>query len=311
LGGLARGLVTALVMLVVAILSFLVTVFIVQVGAGLGGYTPDGNFVVLSGAIIATGAIVAGASSMASLGGRHESDGKNNPGRWAPKAFSWGRVPGPMQLFLDSADMSEIKRADDWGVIDGITTNPSLAAEQDHPFDKLVAEICDLVEGPVSAEVVATEYDQIMQEARQLDDISEHIVVKVPLIKQGLKAVDELADEGIETNVTLNFQANQGLLAMKAGATYLSPFIGRLDDRGQQGLQLVEQLTQIKHNYGFETDILAASIRHPDHVLQCSLIGADVATLPFEVLESLYDHPLTDSGLAGFLEDWEESGLEI
>jgi transaldolase len=216
-----------------------------------------------------------------------------------------------MQLFLDSADMSEIKRGVDWGVIDGVTTNPSLAAEQDRPFTTLVGEICDIVEGPVSAEVVATDYRDIMQEARRLDEIDDHIVVKVPLIKDGIKAVNDLTDEGIETNVTLNFQANQGLLAMKAGATYLSPFIGRLDDRGQQGLQLVEQLVQIKNNYGFETDILAASIRHPDHVLQCSLIGADVATLPFEVLESLYDHPLTDSGLAGFLEDWEESGLEI
>jgi transaldolase len=216
-----------------------------------------------------------------------------------------------MQLFLDSADMSEIKRADDWGVIDGITTNPSLAAEQDRPFDKLVAEICDLVEGPVSAEVVATDYPEIMEEARQLDEISEHIVVKVPLIKDGVKAVNDLTDEGIDVNVTLNFQANQGLLAMKAGATYLSPFIGRLDDRGQQGMQLVEQLVQIKRNYGFDTQVLAASIRHPDHVLQSALIGADVATLPFEVLEGLYDHPLTDSGLARFLEDWEESGLEL
>jgi transaldolase len=216
-----------------------------------------------------------------------------------------------MELFLDSADMSEIKRGVDWGVVDGVTTNPSLAAEQDRPFDKLVAEICDLVQGPVSAEVVATDYGEIMDEARRLDQIDDHIVVKVPLIKDGIKAVNDLTDEGIDVNVTLNFQANQGLLAMKAGATYLSPFIGRLDDRGQQGLQLVEQLVQIKNNYGFETDILAASIRHPDHVLQCSLIGADVATLPFEVLEGLYDHPLTDSGLASFLEDWEQSGHEL
>jgi transaldolase len=216
-----------------------------------------------------------------------------------------------MELFLDSADMSEIKRGVDWGVVDGVTTNPSLAAEQDRPFDKLVAEICDLVQGPVSAEVVATDYGEIMDEARRLDQIDDHIVVKVPLIKDGIKAVNDLTDEGINVNVTLNFQANQGLLAMKAGATYLSPFIGRLDDRGQQGLQLVEQLVQIKNNYGFETDILAASIRHPDHVLQCSLIGADVATLPFEVLEGLYDHPLTDSGLASFLEDWEQSGHEL
>jgi len=216
-----------------------------------------------------------------------------------------------MQLFLDSADMSEIKRGVDWGVIDGVTTNPSLAAEQDKPFDKLVKEICQLVDGPVSAEVVATEYDDITSEAQTLADIDDNIVVKVPLIKDGIKAVDELSDMGIDTNVTLNFQANQGLLAMKAGATYLSPFIGRLDDRGNQGLQLVEQLVRIKENYGFDTRILAASIRHPDHVLQCSLIGADTATLPFDVLEGLYDHPLTDSGLARFLEDWEEADLDI
>ncbi len=216
-----------------------------------------------------------------------------------------------MQLFLDSADMSEIKRGVDWGVIDGVTTNPSLAAQQNQPFDKLVKEICQLVEGPVSAEVVATDYEEILDEAQTLADIDDHIVVKVPLIKDGIKAVGDLSEMGIDTNVTLNFQANQGLLAMKAGATYLSPFIGRLDDRGNQGLQLVEQLVTIKRNYGFDTNVLAASIRHPDHVLQCSLIGADVATLPFGTLESLYDHPLTDSGLARFLEDWESAGLDF
>ncbi len=216
-----------------------------------------------------------------------------------------------MQLFLDSADMGEIKQATDWGVIDGITTNPSLAAKQNKEFSTLIGEICDLVQGPVSAEVVATDYRGILQEARKVAGWDDHVVVKVPLIPEGLKAVNTLSEEGIDTNVTLNFQANQGLLAMKAGATYLSPFIGRLDDRGNQGLQLVEQLVTIKHNYGFDTQILAASIRHPDHVLQCSLIGADVATLPFSTLEKLYQHPLTDSGLARFIQDWEDAGLEL
>ncbi len=216
-----------------------------------------------------------------------------------------------MQLFLDSADMSEIKRATDWGIIDGVTTNPSLAAKQNQPFDKLVTEICQLVQGPVSAEVIATDYDGIVEQARKVASWDDHVVVKVPLIKEGLKAVKTLTEEGIDTNVTLNFQANQGLLAMKAGATYLSPFIGRLDDRGQSGLQLIDQLVTIKHNYGFETEILAASIRHPDHVLQCALLGADVATLPFSALEKLYAHPLTESGLANFLQDWEQAGLDL
>lgn len=216
-----------------------------------------------------------------------------------------------MKLFLDSADMTEIKQAADWGVIDGVTTNPSLAAKQNKEFSTLIGEICDLVQGPVSAEVVSTDYRGIMEEARKVSDWDDHVVVKVPLIPEGLKAVKDLTAEGIDTNVTLNFQANQGLLAMKAGATYLSPFIGRLDDRGQEGLRLIEQLVTLKHNFGFDTQILAASIRHPDHVLQSALIGADVATLPFNVLEKLYQHPLTDSGLARFIQDWESAGLEL
>ncbi len=216
-----------------------------------------------------------------------------------------------MELFLDSADMNEIKRAVDWGIIDGVTTNPSLAAKQDRPFDKLVKETCQLVQGPVSAEVVSTDAEGIVEEGQRLADIDDHVVVKVPLIKEGLKAVPRLSEEGIDTNVTLNFSPNQALLAMKAGATYLSPFVGRLDDRGQEGMHLIRQAVQIKENYGFDTRILVASVRHPDHVLQSALIGADTATLPFGVLETLYDHPLTDSGLARFLEDWEEAGLDF
>lgn len=216
-----------------------------------------------------------------------------------------------MELFVDTADMSEIKQAVDWGVIDGVTTNPSLAAKEGKEFSTLITEICNLVDGPVSAEVVSTDYRGIMEEARKVAAWHDNVVVKVPLIPEGLKAVGDLTEEGIDTNVTLNFQANQGLLAMKAGATYLSPFIGRLDDRGNQGLQLIEQLVTIKHNFGFDTKILAASIRHPDHVLQCSLIGADTATIPFSVLEKMYNHPLTDSGLENFLSDWESSGLDL
>lgn len=216
-----------------------------------------------------------------------------------------------MELFLDSADMSEIKRGVDLGVIDGVTTNPSLAATQDRPFDKLVKEICELVQGPVSAEVVATDAEGILEEAQRLAQIDDHVVVKVPLIQEGLKAVPRLTEMGIDTNVTLNFSPNQSLLAMKAGATYLSPFVGRLDDRGQEGMHLIRQCVQIKENYGFDTRILVASIRHPDHVLQSAMIGADTATLPFSILDKLYDHPLTDSGLARFLEDWDEAGLDF
>lgn len=216
-----------------------------------------------------------------------------------------------MEIFLDSADMSEIKRGVDLGIVDGVTTNPSLAAKQDRPFDKLVQEICELVQGPVSAEVVATDTEGILEEAERLAQIDEHVVVKVPLIKEGLKAVPRLTERGIDTNVTLNFSPNQSLLAMKAGATYLSPFVGRLDDRGQEGMHLIRQCVQIKENYGFDTKILVASIRHPDHVLQSAMIGADTATLPFSIIDKLYDHPLTDSGLARFLEDWEEAGLDF
>jgi len=216
-----------------------------------------------------------------------------------------------MQLFLDSADVSEIKRAVDWGVIDGVTTNPSLASEQDRPFDKLVAEICETVQGPVSAEVVATEYAEIMDEARRLNDISEHIVVKVPLIRDGLKAVNDLTDEGIDVNVTLCFSANQALLAMKSGATYVSPFIGRLDDRAQDGMDLIEKCVNLTENYDLDTKVLTASVRHPTHVSRAAQLGAQVATLPFDVLDQMYDHPLTDSGLSRFLEDWEEAGLDF
>lgn len=216
-----------------------------------------------------------------------------------------------MQLFLDSANMSEIKQAVDWGAIDGITTNPSLAAKEKKDFPTLVKEICELVQGPVSAEVVATRYDAIVKEGEKLATWHEHVVVKVPLIPEGLKAVQTLAEKGIKTNVTLCFSAPQALLAMKAGATYVSPFIGRLDDRGQRGMDLIEQCMAIKHNYGFETKVLVASVRTPTHVVDASLLGADVATLPFKVLEQLYAHPLTDEGLAKFLADWQAAGLKL
>ena len=216
-----------------------------------------------------------------------------------------------MKLFLDTANMSEIKQAVDWGAIDGITTNPSLAAKEGKEFSTLVKEICELVQGPVSAEVVATKYDAMVKEAREIAQWHEHVVVKIPLTPEGLKAVKTLSAEGIKTNVTLCFSPTQGMMAMKAGATYVSPFVGRLDDRAQDGMELIQQLVTIKHNYGFDTQILVASVRNPNHVLDSALMGADVATLPMKTLEQLYAHPLTESGLASFLADWEASGLSI
>lgn len=216
-----------------------------------------------------------------------------------------------MELFLDSANMSEIKQAVDWGAIDGVTTNPSLAAKEGKDFSTMIAEICELVGGPVSAEVVATKSEAILEEARRLAKLHEHVVVKVPLIPEGLKAVKVLSAEGVKTNVTLCFSATQALMAMKAGATYLSPFVGRLDDRGQVGMELIEQCVAIKHNYGFETKTLVASVRSPNHVVESTMLGADVATLPFKILEQLYSHPLTDEGLSTFLADWESAGLKF
>jgi transaldolase len=208
-----------------------------------------------------------------------------------------------MKIFIDSADLAEIKRAAQLGFLDGCTTNPSLLAKAGRGIEKAIPEICEIVDGPVSAEVVATKYDAILAEARVLSKLHENVVVKVPLLADGLRAVKTLKKEGIRTNVTLCFSATQALLAAKAGAAYISPFVGRIDDTSHEGIALVEQIVTIYENYGFSTEILAASLRHPLHVAQSALAGAHCATMPLKVIEQLLYHPLTDSGLAKFLED--------
>jgi transaldolase len=208
-----------------------------------------------------------------------------------------------MQIFIDTADIEEIRDAAAMGVIDGVTTNPSLVAKTGRPFKEVLVDIYEVVDGPISAEVVSTDYDGIMKEARDLASMHKNIVVKVPLIAEGLKAVRSLTDEGIRTNVTLCFSPTQGLLAAKAGATYISPFLGRIDDISGTGMELVEQLVTIYRNYGLETQVLAASIRSPLHVAQAAMVGADVATIPHKVILQLIKHPLTDIGLEQFLAD--------
>ncbi len=211
-----------------------------------------------------------------------------------------------MKLFLDTADIREIREAHSWGILDGVTTNPSLVAREGRDFHEALRDICDVVKGPISAEVVSLEAGEMIAEGRGLAKIADNIVVKVPIIKEGLKAIKALSSDGIRVNTTLIFSSPQALLAAKAGAAYVSPFIGRLDDIGHDGMQLVREMREIFDNYGFRCEILAASIRHPVHVVEAARAGADVATLPFKVLESLLKHPLTDSGLQKFLKDWEK-----
>jgi len=208
-----------------------------------------------------------------------------------------------MEFFIDTADVAEIKAAHELGILDGVTTNPSLIAKTGKPFKAVVKEICAIVDGPVSAEVVATEKEAILKEGRELAKLAQNVVVKVPLIAEGLKAVKVFSAEGIKTNVTLCFSTNQALLAAKAGATYISPFVGRLDDISQDGMELIEEIKTVYENYDFATKILVASIRHPIHLKQAALIGAHVATIPFSVFGQLVKHPLTDSGLEKFLAD--------
>ncbi len=208
-----------------------------------------------------------------------------------------------MEFFIDTADVAEIKAAHELGILDGVTTNPSLIAKTGKPFKAVVKEICAIVDGPVSAEVVATEKEAILKEGRELAKLAKNVVVKVPLIAEGLKAVKVFSAEGIKTNVTLCFSTNQALLAAKAGATYISPFVGRLDDISQDGMELIEEIKTVYENYDFATKILVASIRHPIHLKQAALIGAHVATIPFSVFGQLVKHPLTDSGLEKFLAD--------
>jgi transaldolase len=211
-----------------------------------------------------------------------------------------------MEFFIDTAKVDEIKEAAGWGILDGVTTNPTKFAQAGRPFMEVVEEICGLIDAPVSVEVVSTQADQIIQEAKKLAAIHKNIVVKVPLIKEGIKAVKVLSSEGIKTNVTLNFSASQALLAAKVGATYISPFVGRLDEISHQGMELAQQIKTIYNNYGFETKIIVAAARHPLHVLEAALIGADVTTMTFEIMESLFKHPLTDKGLEMFLDDWKK-----
>ncbi len=212
-----------------------------------------------------------------------------------------------MKFFIDTANIDEIKEAASFGMVDGVTTNPSLVAKEGKDFKQLLNEIVEVIDGPISAEVVSTEYDGMMKEARELAAIHDNIVVKIPLIKEGLKAVKTLTEEGIKTNVTLCFSPTQALMAAKAGATYISPFVGRLDDISHDGMLLIEQIIQIYDNYGYETEVLVASVRHPIHVVQAAMLGADVATIPFSVIDKLFNHPLTDKGLDKFLSDWKKS----
>jgi transaldolase len=208
-----------------------------------------------------------------------------------------------MKFFIDTANIEEIKKAYSRGWVDGVTTNPSLIAKTGRSVVDVIKEICQIVSGPVSAEVISVEAEKMYQEGRELAKIASNVVVKIPLIEEGLVAVKKLSAEGIKTNVTLCFSSLQALLAAKAGATMVSPFVGRLDDIGQHGMSLIQDIIQIYDNYGFETEVLVASVRSPDHVLQASLMGADIATIPFKVMQQLCQHPLTDRGLEQFLKD--------
>jgi transaldolase len=216
-----------------------------------------------------------------------------------------------MKFFVDTANIDDIAELAATGLIDGVTTNPSLVAKAGRPFTEVIKEICDLVEGPVSAEVVATDYDGMISEGRKLAAIAENVAVKLPLTWDGLKACKTLTGEGTMVNVTLCFSANQALLAAKAGATFISPFIGRLDDINLDGMELIADIRQIYDNYLFDTEILAASIRTANHVKESALAGADVATMPPNVIKSLAAHPLTDKGLATFLADAEKAGIKV
>jgi len=210
-----------------------------------------------------------------------------------------------MKIFIDTANLNEIKEAASFGVLDGITTNPSLMSKEGHKDAKKFYEtICNIVSGPVSAEVISTTYDEIVKEGRELSKIAPNIYVKVPLIIEGLKAVKTFKEEGIHTNVTLCFSPSQAVLAAKAGADLISPFIGRLDDISQDGMHLIEQIVQIYNNYGYNTEVLVASVRHPLHFVDACLIGADICTMPFKVIQALAKHPLTDIGLEKFISDW-------
>ncbi len=211
-----------------------------------------------------------------------------------------------MKFFIDTANIDEIKEANDMGMVDGVTTNPSLIAKEGRDFKEIITDICEIVDGPISAEVISLAESGMVTEARELAKIHENIVVKIPMTIDGLKAVRTLSAEGIKTNVTLVFSTLQALMAAKAGASYVSPFVGRLDDLSQDGLVLVDQIVTIFDNYDYDTEVIVASVRNPLHVLDSALMGADIATIPFKVLAKLASHPMTDKGIEAFMADWEK-----
>ena len=212
-----------------------------------------------------------------------------------------------MKFFIDTANIEEIKEANSMGMADGVTTNPSLIAREKGNFEDIIKEICKIVDGPISAEVISLDTEGMLKEARHLTSIHKNIVVKIPMTIDGIKATRQLSEEGIKTNVTLIFSPLQALIAAKAGATYVSPFIGRLDDISNEGIVLVEQIVEIFNNYAFDTEVIVASVRNPLHVLDAALMGADIATIPFKVLSKFASHPLTDKGIKAFLDDWNKA----
>jgi len=211
-----------------------------------------------------------------------------------------------MKIFIDTANLEQIKEVNSWGILDGVTTNPTLVAKEGCEFEKRVKDICEIVDGPISAEAVSMGSEGMAKEARQLSKMHKNVIVKIPMTAEGLKAVKILSKEGVKTNVTLVFSANQALLAAKAGATYVSPFVGRLDDISHNGMDLVRDIVTIYRNYGFKTQVIAASMRHPVHVTEAALAGAHVATIPYDVLKKMLKHNLTDEGIQKFLKDWEK-----
>jgi transaldolase len=216
-----------------------------------------------------------------------------------------------MKFFVDTANIAEIREAASLGILDGVTTNPSLVAKEGKPFKQTIIEICEIANGPVSTEVIATDAGGMCEEAQEYASWHKHVVVKVPTTREGLKAAKCLSEQGIKTNVTLCFSASQALLIAKAGATYVSPFVGRLDDISHNGMDLVRQIVQIYKNYDYKTEVLAASLRHPLHVVEAAMAGAHVATMPFKILDMMFKHPLTDRGLEQFLKDWEKSKASL
>ncbi|WP_029551816.1 fructose-6-phosphate aldolase [Thermocrinis jamiesonii] len=211
-----------------------------------------------------------------------------------------------MQFFLDTGNVEEIKQALEWGILDGVTTNPSLIAKTGRPFLEVAKEILQLVDGPVSLETVSRDAKGMIEEGRKLADLGDNVVVKIPMTPEGIIAVQELESEGIPVNVTLVFSPSQALIAAKAGATYVSPFVGRLDDASNEGMKIIREIKTIFDNYDYDTQIIVASVRHPMHVVEAALIGADICTMPFEVMKKLFQHPLTDKGIELFLKDWEK-----